>query len=153
MLETLHGPIGGHADHVELVDFPKLTRLGECGTGHAGDFFVEFEEILQRDRGQRLIFFLDLNALFGLDGLMQAIAPLAAFHQSPGELVDNHHFALLHDIGNVELVEVMGLERIVDQMGPLHVAGRVETFDARRLRVARLRECLRRSGGRNALFL
>ena len=39
----------------------------------------------------------------------------------------------MHDVVHVALVEVVGLERVVDQVRPLHVAGRVEAFDAGQL--------------------
>ena len=76
------------------------------------------------------VLFLDRDAFFGLDGLVQAVAPVAARHQAAGELVDDDDLAVLHDVVHVALVEVMGLERVVDQVRPLHVAGRVEAFDA-----------------------
>ena len=76
------------------------------------------------------VLFLDLDAFFGLDGLVQAVAPLPARHQAAGELVDDDDLAVLDDVVHVALVEVMGLERVVDQVRPLHVAGRVEAFDA-----------------------
>ena len=37
------------------------------------------------------------------------------------------------DVIHVALVEVMGLERVVDQVRPVHVAGRVEALDAGQL--------------------
>ena len=122
--------VGGHADHVELVDFPELAGLGEGRARHAADLVVELEEVLQRDRGQRLVLFLDRHAFLGLDRLVQAVAPVAAGHQAAGEFVDDDHLAVLHDVVHVALVEVVGLERVVDQVRPLHVAGRVEALDA-----------------------
>ncbi len=56
------------------------------------ELLVELEEILQRDRGQRLRFFLDLDAVagvLGLDGLMQAVGPLPANHEAAREFVDD----------------------------------------------------------------
>lgn len=59
---------------------------------------------------------------------MQAVAPLPAFHETAGELVDDDH--VFYDVIDVALVEVVGLERVIDQVRPLHVAGRVEAFHA-----------------------
>ena len=73
---------------------------------------------------------LIVHAFLGLDRLVQAVAPVAAGHEAAGELVDDHHLAVLHDVVHVALVEVVGLERVVDQVRPLHVAGRVEALDA-----------------------
>ena len=130
MLDAAASAVGGNADDVELVDLPEFAGLGHGRAGHAADLLVELEEVLQRDRGQRLVLFLDLHAFLGFDGLVQAVAPLAAFHQAAGELVDDDDLAVLHDVVHVALVEVMGLERVVDQVRPLHVAGRVEALDA-----------------------
>ncbi len=130
MNRALQRLVRGHADDVELVDFPEFAGLGEGGARHAADLVVQLEEVLQRDRGERLRFLLDRDAFLGLDGLVQAVAPMAARHEAAGELVDDHHLAVLDDVVHVALVEVMGLERVVDQVRPLHVAGRVEAFDA-----------------------
>ena len=134
MVDPLHLAIGGHGDHVELVDLPELVGLGHGGAGHAADLLVELEEVLQRDRGQGLVFFLDADAFLGLDRLVQAVAPIAARHETAGELVDDDHLAfLVDDVVHVALVEVMGLQAVVDQVRPLHVAGRVEALHARQL--------------------
>jgi hypothetical protein len=84
-----HLAVGGNGDDVELVDFPELGRLGHGGAGHAADFVVELEEVLQRDGGEGLRFFLDFDAFLGLDGLVQAVAPLAAFHFAAREFIDD----------------------------------------------------------------
>ena len=41
--------------------------------------------------------------------------------------------AVFDDVVHVALVEVMRLERVVDQVRPFHVAGRVEALDAGQL--------------------
>ena len=134
MVDPLHLAVGGHGDHVELVDLPELVGLGHGGAGHAADLLVELEEVLQRDRGQGLVLFLDADAFLGLDRLVQAVAPVAAGHEAAGELVDDHHLAFLaDDVVHVALVEVVGLQGVVDQVRPLHVAGRVEALHARQL--------------------
>ena len=61
---------------------------------------------------------------------MEAVGPLAARHQAARELVNNHHFPLLHDVVYVALVEKVGLERVIDQVWPLHVAGGVKALHA-----------------------
>ena len=126
----LHLAVGRNRDDVELVDLPELAGLGHGRAGHAADLVVQLEEVLQRDRGQRLRLFLDLHPFLGLDRLVQAVAPLPALHFAAGELIDDDDRVVLDDVLHVALVEVMGLERVVDQVRPLHVAGRVEALDA-----------------------
>ena len=133
IVEPLQRLVRGDGDHVELVDLPELGGLGHGGAGHAADLVVELEEVLQRDRGERLVFFLDADAFLGLDGLVQTVAPVAARHQAAGELVDDHHFLAVDHVVDVALVEVVGLQGVVDQVRPFHVAGRVEALDARQL--------------------
>ena len=87
-------PVGRDRDHVELVDLVELVRLGHGRAGHARELLVELEEVLERDRGERLVLFLDLDPLLGLDRLVQAVGPLAAGHQPAGELVDDHDLAV-----------------------------------------------------------
>ena len=95
MVDPPHRPVRRNGDDVELVDLPELAGLGHGGAGHAADFVVQLEEVLQRDRGQRLRFFLDPHPFLGLDGLMQAVAPIAARHEAAGEFVDDDHLAVL----------------------------------------------------------
>ena len=127
----LHLAVGRNRHDVEVVDLPEFVGFGHGRAGHAADLLVELEEVLQGDRGQGLRLFLDLDPFFGLDGLVQAVAPLAAFHFAAGELIDDDDRAVLDDVVHVALVEVVGLEGVVDQVRPLHVAGRVEALDAR----------------------
>ena len=150
MVDPLQRPVGGNGDHVELVDLPELAGLGHGRAGHAADLVVELEEVLQRDRGQRLVLFLDLHAFLGLDRLVQPVAPVAALHQAAGELVDDDDLAVLDHVVDVALVEMMGLQRIVDQVRPFHVAGGVEALDAGQSFRPPAR--LRRSGGPYAPF-
>ena len=130
VVDPLHPAIGRNRDDVQMVDLPKLARLGHGGAGHAADFAVELEEVLQRDGGERLRFFLDPHPLLRLHRLVEAVRPLSARHEPAGELVDDHHLVPLHDIIHIALVEMAGLEGIVDQMRPFHVAGGVEALDA-----------------------
>jgi hypothetical protein len=131
VLQTPHRPVGGDGDNFQLVDFPELVGLGHRRAGHPGNLLVQLEEILQRDRRQGLRLLLDLDAFLGLDRLMQSVAPLAPFHQTACEFVDDHHAAFLDHVPHVPLVQMMGLQRVVQQVRPFHVARRIETLHAR----------------------
>ena len=110
ILQPPHLAVGGNRHDVELVDLPELGRLGHGGAGHAADFVVQLEEVLQRDRGQRLRLFLDLDAFFRLDRLVQAVAPLAAFHFAAREFIDDDDRIVFDDVPHVALIEVMRLQ-------------------------------------------
>jgi hypothetical protein len=129
-LFALHRTVGRYADDVELVDLPELAGLGEGRTRHPRDLLIELEEVLQCDRGERLILFFDRYAFFGLNGLVQPVAPLPTFHESTRKLVDDDDPIVIGShVIDVELVEVVRLERVVDQVRPLQVASRVEALD------------------------
>ncbi|GBD37334.1 hypothetical protein HRbin36_02465 [bacterium HR36] len=89
---------------------------------------------MQGDGGQRLCFLLDGHAFFRFDSLMQAITPLPANHEPTRKLIHNNHahfpgFRVRHDnIMFVAFVQVMGLEGVINQVRPFHVASGVETF-------------------------
>ena len=109
--------VGRNGDDVEVVDFPELVGLGHGGAGHAGELLVELEVVLERDGGERLVFFLDADAFLGLDGLVQAVGPLAAGHQAAGELVDDDDLAVHHHVVAVAAVEVVALSELSIRCG------------------------------------
>ena len=104
----------------QLVDLVELRRLGLGGAGHAREFFIHAEIILDRDRrvGARLA--LDGDAFLGLDGLVQTVRPAAARHDAAGVLVDDDDLAVLDDVFHIALVERIGAEQLregVDVLG------------------------------------
>ena len=133
MCDSLKHPVGRNRDHIELINLVELFGFRHRGTGHPTDFVIEFEVVLQRDRGQRLSLFFDLHAFFGFNSLMQSITPLTTIHQTTGELIDDHDFAFFDDVVDVFLVKTVSLEGIVDHVRPIHVARCVETFNASKL--------------------
>ena len=100
-VEPLEVAIGRDGDDVESVDFPELGGFGHGGARHAADFVVELEEVLERDGGQGLRFFLDADPFFRLDRLVQAVAPVATRHEATGELIDDDDFPPLHHVVHV----------------------------------------------------
>ena len=54
-----------------------------------------------------MVFGLDVHTLFGLNRLVQAIAPTPPRHQAPGELVNDDDLAVLVHIVLVAVVEVV----------------------------------------------
>ena len=56
----------------------------------------------------------DLQLLLGLDRLVQSVLPLPAGHHTAGELVDDDHLAVDHDIVAVAEVGDLAAERPLD---------------------------------------
>ena len=106
--------VGRDDDDVELVDVVEFVRLGLGGAGHARELLVEPEIILDRDRGERLRFAIDLHAFLRFDRLVQAVAPAAARHFAPGEFIDDDDLVLLDDVLDVLLEEAVGAQQLRD---------------------------------------
>ncbi len=124
--------VGRDLDDGEVVDLDELLLLGLRGAGHAGELLVEAEVVLEGDRPERLELLLDLHALLRLDGLVEALAPAAAFHDPAGELVDDLHLAVLDHVLDVEVEERLRLERLDEVVDELRVLRRVEVVDPQR---------------------
>ncbi len=80
----------------------------------ARQLVVHAEVVLEGDGGQRLRLALHLHALFGLDGLVQAVGVAAAHHQAAGELVHDDDLAVLDHVVHVPLHHLVGAERAED---------------------------------------
>ena len=107
----------GRDDHdVELVNVEEFRRLGFGGAGHARQLVVHAEVVLQGDGGEGLRLGLDSDAFLGLNRLVQAVGIPASRKDTAGELVDNHHFAVLDDILDILFVERVGPQELVNGM-------------------------------------
>ena len=74
-----------------------------------------------------------LQALFGLDRLVQALGPAPAFHLATGELVHDVHLAVLDDVLDIAVVQLLGLDRLDQVVHQLAVLGGVQVVDPKRL--------------------
>ena len=115
-------------DHrLKVVDFLKLVGFGVGRAGHARELLVHAEEVLEGDRGKRLILVLDGDVFLRLDGLVQAVGPAPPGHQPAGELVDDNHFAVLHDVVPVAEKQVLRAQRRVQVVHQIDVGRLVKT--------------------------
>ncbi len=130
IFDAQHLAVGGDDDDVELVDLVELGGFGLGGAGHAGEFFVHAEVVLEGDGGEGLVFLADGDAFLGFDGLMEAVGPAAAGHEAAGELVDDDDFALFDDVLDVALVEGVGLDGDFDVVLEVPVFGVGDVADA-----------------------
>ena len=124
----------GRGDHdVEAVDLAELAGFRVRGAGHARQLAVHAEVVLEGDRRQRLVLALDPHAFLRLDRLVEAVGPAAARHLAPGELVDDHDLAVLHQVLDVAPVEVVRAQSLVHRVQHLHVLHLEQVADAEQL--------------------
>ena len=96
----------------EAVDVLELGGFGLGGAGHAREFLIHAEVILNRDRGVGARLTLDHDAFLGLDGLMESVGPTATGHDTAGVFIDDHDLTFLDDVFDVALVEGIGAEEL-----------------------------------------
>ena len=127
-----HRAMGRNHDDIQCVDLAELLLLGLGSTGHAGQFFVHAEIVLEGDRGQRLALTLDFYAFLGLDRLMQTVGIAPAKHQPAGELVNDDDFAVFHHIVLVAVHQRMRPQSLIEMMRQFHVFVFVKVFYVQR---------------------
>src|SRR6266851_1748610 len=115
--------IGGNHHDIEVVNFAKFRRFGFRGAGHAGEFLVHAEIILEGDGREGLVFALALYAFLGFDCLMQTVGPAAARHLAPGEFIDDDDFAVFIDVVDVNFVERVRAQGLIDVVHGVDVGG------------------------------
>ena len=130
VFDALHDAVGGGDDDVELVDFVELGGFRLGGAGHAAEFFVHAEVVLEGDGREGLVFLADGDAFLGFDSLMQAVGPTATGHEATGELVDDDDLAVLDDVLDIAFVEIVGLDGDFDVMLEIPVFGVGDVADA-----------------------
>ena len=70
IIDSLDRTVGWDADDLKVVDGLELLFLGLGGTGHTRELLVETEEVLVGDGRKNDGFLFDLDAFFGLNGLL-----------------------------------------------------------------------------------
>ena len=125
-----HRHVGRDGVDAQLVDRVELRGLGLGGTGHPRQRVVHAEVVLEGDRREGLVLVLDLDALFGLDGLVHALVVAAAGEHTAGVLVDDEDLAVHRDVVLVALEQLLGLERVVEVADERGVDRLVEVLDA-----------------------
>ncbi len=89
-------------DHnIQIVDLLEFRSLRVSGARHAGQFVVHPEVILEGDRSHGLVFLSHSHPLFGLNRLVQSIAPASAGHHTSRELIHDDDLSLLHHVLHV----------------------------------------------------
>ena len=109
-----HGAVGRQHYGVETINLLEFKGFGIGSPRHPRQLVVDPEVVLEGDRGQCLVFVLDLHPFFGFDGLMQTFRPAATRHGPSGMLINDHDLAILDDVIDVALKQGMGPQRRVD---------------------------------------
>ena len=130
LVDADHVAVRRDHDDVELVDLVELGGFRVRRARHARELVVHPEVVLERDRGERLVLFLDLDALLRLDRLMEAVRPAASRHEPARELVHDEDLAVPDDVGNVPLVERVRAKRLLAGVEDVDVRRVVEVLDA-----------------------
>ena len=128
-----HDLVGRNHHDFEAVNLVELSRFGFRRSGHAGQFLVHAEIILEGDGRERLVFALDLDVFLGFDRLVQAVGPAAAGHQAAGKLVDDDDFAVFHHVLDVALVQSVSFDRGIDVVLQVPIFGIGNISDAEKL--------------------
>ncbi len=77
-------------DDVEIVQMPENSSSSVRAVPVMPERLgIEAEEILEGDRGERLVFAGDFHAFFGLNSLVETFVIAAAIHQTAGEFIDD----------------------------------------------------------------
>src|SRR5207249_11215409 len=96
------------------------------------ELVVETEVVLQGDGGEGLVLLLDLHPFFRLDRLVEALRPAPSGKDAAGELVDDQNLAVLDDVVDVSLVELLGPKRRLELVHEVRLELVVEVLDAQR---------------------
>src|ERR1700761_6123454 len=121
-----HRLVGGNHHHFQAVDLLEFVGFGIGRAGHASQLLVHAEQILERHRGQRLVLALNRHAFLRLNRLMQAVGPAATRERTAGELIDDHHLAVAHDVVDVTLIDRVGAQRGIQVMHDGQILGIVQ---------------------------
>ena len=89
----------------------ELEGFGVRCTRHTTQLVVEAEIILERSRGHGLALGLDVHVLLGFDSLMKTLGKTASRHGPAGVLVNQNHLAVLYDVLDVAVKQIVSAKR------------------------------------------
>ena len=89
----------------------EFESFGVCCTRHATQLVVEAEVVLEGSRGHGLALSLNVHVLLGFDGLMKALGQTASGHGPAGVLVNQNHLAVLYDVLDIAVKQIVSAKR------------------------------------------
>ena len=116
IVDADHGFVGGYLHAVQVINLLKFFAFGHGGTGHAGQFVIQTEIVLEGNGRQCAAFMADIHIFFRFDRLMQAVGIASAQHDASGELINDQNFAVLHHIINIALHNAVGFQCLIQVM-------------------------------------
>ena len=114
-----HRHVGGNYCHFQAINLVELVRLSGGGTGHARQFVVHSEVVLQGNGSVSYTLPLNLDTFLGLHRLVQSVRPATPSLKTPSKLIDNDNFAIPDHVVLVPLflnVSGHGVLNVVHQM-------------------------------------
>ena len=108
----------------------KFRGLGGSGPAHSGQFLIHPKIVLKSNRSQGLVFPFNFYSLFGLDCLMQAVAPAPAGHQPSCKFIDDNHLPVFDYVIHILLKKTVGAQGLLGQMFQRHCLHRIEIIRA-----------------------
>ena len=101
---------------------PGSNQIGMAAAGgragHAANRLVKPEEPLARNPRRTPQFRRREQPFLGLNRLLQPVAPRPLGEDAAGELIDEQHAAVLHDVIDVPLVKILRGQGLHDVFGP-----------------------------------
>ena len=122
-VDSRNGLVRGYLDNIELINGGKLLRLGYGGTGHAGEFVVKSEVILEGDGRKSFILALNIDMLLGLYRLVKSVAVPSSEHHTACKLINDDDFPVSYNIVHIPLHHVSGLESLHYMVVDFHIVG------------------------------
>ena len=118
-----HRTVSRDFNNVELIDVPKFSSFGDGRTGHTRELVIHTEIILQRDGGESLRGGLHLHVFLGFNGLVETIAPAAAFHDTSRLFVNNLDLSIHHHVFFVVAEHGVCLQQLQNGVNALALDG------------------------------
>ena len=133
MVDALHRLVGRHHNDRQVVYLQELVFLSLGGTCHAAQLVIHAEVVLEGNGSKSLGLTLNLHALLGLDGLMEAVRITASLHETARELVHDDDFIITYHIVTVPLHQRLGPECCREAVGQLDILRSIEVGNAQHL--------------------
>ena len=115
--------------YLEAVRIYQFSSFSLCSSGHARQFVVHTEIVLQCDGCQRLVFFVNTKTFFCFDSLVNTLTPTATFKNASSEFIDDLHFATINDVVLVAAIQLFSFQSNCKLVHQVLLNGVVQVVD------------------------